>query len=325
MRNRKPAAADVSRKLTTDGVNRKQMTASELLKEGITVLRKKGVPDAEVDAKELLLAAFHWNAQEWLLRLSEPAPEDSVQAYRELLNKRAERIPLQHLLGEAWFFGYRFFVNSDVLIPRFDTEILVEETLKAMKECEAHQLGEEEQTGAAAHPGENALLDLCTGSGCIAISLKKERQEWTVSASDFSSAALFVAKKNSEMNQAEIRLIESDLFENIQGRFQVIVSNPPYIDAEEMETLEPEVRDHDPKMALFGGTDGLDFYRKIIEIAPDFLEKNGRLLFEIGDEQGKAVSEMMAARGFSDVRVIQDLSGRDRVVRGTWPKDCTER
>ena len=190
-----------------------------------------------------------------------------------------------------------FRVNESVLIPRQDTETLVEEALKYV------------------HPGMK-VLDMCTGSGCIILTLLHFVKDCQGTAVDLSERALAVAKRNAKKLQKECTFIHSDLFENIQGRFDVIVSNPPYIATKEIEALEPEVRIHEPMMALDGMEDGLFFYRKIVSESVDYLNPNGWLIFEIGYDQGKAVSKMMEAAGYAQVGIVKDLAGLDRVVIG---------
>ena len=221
----------------------------------------------------------------------------TAQEYYDLIEERASRVPLQHITGEQEFMGYRFKVTKDVLVPRMDTELLVEEAAKRAI------------LGAR-------ILDLCTGSGIIGISLKKICFGAEVTMTDVSDAALEVAKENAEANKAEVRIIKSDMFEGLDPgeKFSMIVSNPPYIAASEIAELDPEVKDHDPLIALDGGKDGLDFYRIIAKEAPEHLLPDGHLLLEIGYDQGESVPALLAEAGFRDIEVIKDLAGNDRVV-----------
>lgn len=227
----------------------------------------------------------------WALSGGEP------EAFHRLVERRTSREPLSHLLGYRDFYKHRFVVTSDVLDPRPDTETLIE---------------------AALAVPFNRVLDLGTGSGCILLSLLTERREAVGTGTDVSDAALAVAKMNADRLQVMDRahLIQSDWFASINGAFDLIVSNPPYIAATEMTDLQPEVRDHEPRIALTDEADGLTCYRAITANAMDYLTPSGHLMFEIGPTQAEAVSAMMAARGFGAIRVIQDLDDRDRVVLG---------
>ena len=274
--------------------------------------------------------------------------KEKLSAYENTLEKRASRIPLQQILGQQEFMGLTFFVNEHVLIPRQDTETLVELVLNEQKDKNI------------------SILDMCTGSGCIAVSLKKLGGYACVEGADISEEALKVAKRNSEeilensdvnndavssrteqiqnctnltnnqnkQDNSEDRMVSevrtvpqtgvtfrrSDMFSAFPEaeRFNVIVSNPPYIPSAVIEELEPEVRDHEPRGALDGTADGLYFYRILAEECAKHLTPGGHVYFEIGYDQGMAVKELLDNHGFKDTRVIQDLTGKDRVVCGTW-------
>lgn len=237
--------------------------------------------------------------------------KEKLSAYENTLEKRASRIPLQQILGQQEFMGLTFFVNEHVLIPRQDTETLVELVLNEQKDKNI------------------SILDMCTGSGCIAVSLKKLGGYACVEGADISEEALKVAKRNSEeilensdVNSSRTGVIfrRSDMFSAFPEteRFNVIVSNPPYIPSAVIEELEPEVRDHEPRGALDGTADGLYFYRILAEECAKHLTPGGHVYFEIGYDQGAAVKELLDIHGFKDTRVIQDLTGKDRVVCGTW-------
>ena len=236
--------------------------------------------------------------------------KEKMSAYENTLEKRASRIPLQQILGQQEFMGLTFFVNEHVLIPRQDTETLVELVLNEQKDKNI------------------SILDMCTGSGCIAVSLKKLGGYACVEGADISEEALKVAKRNSEeilensdVNSSRTGVIfrRSDMFSAFPEteRFNVIVSNPPYIPSAVIEELEPEVRDHEPRGALDGTADGLYFYRILAEECAKHLTPGGHVYFEIGYDQGAAVKELLDIHGFKDTRVIQDLTGKDRVVCGT--------
>ena len=272
------------------------MTLWELLRTGRETLEKAGIEGAETDARELLYFVTGLEAEDYFLRKGEEASPETEQRYREALTKRAEHVPLQHVTGRAWFYGYPFRVGPDVLIPRFDTEVLAE---KVLKETSGKNL---------------SVLDLCTGSGAIACVLSLEGSYESVSASDISAEALKTAKENAESLGAKLTFYESDLFREIPGRFDVIVSNPPYIATAVIGTLSPEVRGHEPLPALDGGEDGLDFYRRIAREGKDHLKPGGRIYFEIGEEQAEKVSRILSGEGYTDIGVTRDLSGWDRVV-----------
>lgn len=274
--------------------------------------------------------------------------KEKLSAYENALKKRAARIPLQQIIGQQEFMGLSFFVNEHVLIPRQDTETLVELVLQEQKDKDI------------------SILDMCTGSGCIAVSLKKLGGYAHVEGADISEESLKVAKRNSEeilenndvnndavssrteqiqnctnltnnqnkqnnsakrkiseaskLSQAGVTFRHSDMFSNFPEteQFDVIVSNPPYIPSAVIEELEPEVRDHEPRGALDGTADGLYFYRILAEECAKHLTPGGHVYFEIGYDQGAAVKELLDNRGFKDTRVIQDLAGKDRVVCGAW-------
>lgn len=277
------------------------MTGRDLLGLGRERLKDAGLSDWEGDAALLFRAAGKMDLSGYLLQLPEEVSPETEARFRMWIARRAEKEPVQYITGEAWFYGRPFRVTPEVLIPRYDTEILAEEALSALKP-------------------EMKLLDLCCGSGCILITLLLEGPEGlSGTGSDLSEKALAVAQENASRLGARAAWIRSDLFQGIGGRFDRIVTNPPYISAAEMEALDREVRDFEPEEALFGGTDGFSFYRRIAREAPAHLTEGGMLLAEIGAEQGEAVRALFAENGFSGIRVIRDLAGRDRVVTGIRP------
>ena len=273
------------------------MTLEEALNFGKKMLEEAGIVEAALDAWYLLEHVGRFDRSYYYLHYREELKEDLAQEYVSIIRKRAERIPLQYITGVQNFMGLDFKVNSNVLIPRQDTEILVETALGVIQ------------------PGMR-VLDLCTGSGCILISLLHFAREITGTGSDISKQALLTAKENARANGVEAEWVRSDLFQNIAGTFHVIVSNPPYIPTRVIDTLMPEVRDFEPVEALDGREDGLFYYDKIIGESGSFLKPRGYLIFEIGHDQGEAVSARMKRAGFEDVRVIRDLSGLNRVVCG---------
>lgn len=275
------------------------MNYKELLEKARIVLTEAAIENAEYDAWILMEEVFKINRSQYYMKMCDQVDTDKSNNYLVMIQKRAKHIPLQYLLGQWAFMGLPFKVNQNVLIPRADTEVLVEETLKIAK--------------MAVKPV--GILDMCTGSGCIGISLAKFVPESSVKAVDLSKGALEVAEENAVLNNVQnIEFICSDLFENVSGKFQIIVSNPPYIESEEIQKLMPEVREFEPILALDGDLDGLKFYRKIIHECGNYLEKNGYLIFEIGCNQANAVSEILKDHGFNHIRVVKDLPGLDRVV-----------
>ena len=287
------------------------MTLYDLLNEGSAALLRAGDSDGENDAKLLLFEAFHLDLVHFLMDRLRPLSEqdeqvqEQIRTYRSMITKRASRIPLQQILGSQEFMGLEFYVNEHVLIPRQDTETLVELVLQ-----------EQQST-------EKKLLDLCTGSGCIAISLAVKGGYESVTATDLSEEALKVAERNAKAHQKEIIFRQGDLFtalpQSEAGTFDIITSNPPYIPTAVIATLEPEVREHEPMMALDGTEDGLKFYRQIAKKAGTWLKPGGVIYLEIGYDQGEAVSGLLREAGFDKVRVVKDLPGKDRVVCGIWP------
>lgn len=274
----------------------------ELVEEGQRRLAAAGVEEAAVDAWLLFSYDKKVDRTWYLLNRTQRASGEEQEVYLKLIARRCERVPLQHITGEQEFMGLPFRVTPDVLIPRQDTEVLVEECLRHLA------------------PG-NIFLDLCTGSGCILVSLLHYAKGTFGTGADLSGKALAVAKGNVEANGVEARLVQGDLFEPVTGTFDLIVSNPPYIASAEIETLAPEVREHEPRMALDGTADGLFFYRRIVQESPSYLKEGGWLCMEIGYDQGAAVRQLMEARGFATVSVIKDLAGLDRVVSGCYRRN----
>lgn len=273
-------------------------TLEEVFKEGKRLLTEVNIEEAELDAWYLLEYCFGITRMSYYMNPQKEVSQEQYLRYQEAIKCRRERIPLSHITKERDFFGYTFFVNEHVLIPRQETEILVEEALKCCK--------------------GKRVLDICTGSGCIAITISKEGAPSEVVAVDISTDALEVAKQNGKTLEADVTFIYSDLYQHVEGRYDVIVSNPPYIKTSEIKELMPEVRLHEPMLALDGMEDGLVFYRRIIDDAKNYLNPDGRILFEIGYDQGQEVKELLLMAGFLDVKVIKDLTGRDRVVTAIY-------
>ena len=281
-----------------------KMTYRECYEQGCRTLQAAGIEEAILDARLLLEAVCGTDRNDLLAHGEQPVMSQAEEKYLNWIRQRAEHIPLQQLTGEQDFMGLTFSVNEHVLIPRQDTEILVEEVLKEL------------------HDGMR-VLDMCTGSGCILLSLMHYSNDCEGLGVDLSAEALEVAERNvlkvlTPEKTEHVQFLQSDLFEKLEDKFEIIVSNPPYIASAEVEKLMPEVRDHEPRMALDGTEDGLYFYRRIIEEAGKHLVSSGMLFFEIGYDQGQAVSELMRAQGYREVQVVQDYAGLDRVVLGTY-------
>ena len=282
------------------------MTFREALNWGKEKLQHAGIPEYDLDAWLLLEHVSGLSRAMYFVRDREEMEESCREQYEEAIRKRESRVPLQHITGVQEFMGYEFHVNEHVLIPRQDTEILVEEADRAA-----------DDTGA------KRILDVCTGSGCILLSLLKMNENRTGTGSDLSEPALKMAEENRrllEIPEERAAFVQSDLFERIEGTYDMIVSNPPYIRTEEIRKLQEEVRLHDPYGALDGKEDGLYFYRRIISEAGGYFDHQGTLLFEIGYDQAEDVKRLMEEAGYSQIYVKKDLAGLDRVVGGVYNK-----
>ena len=313
------------------------MRYSEAKKRAVTVLSEAGIEEAEVDSEYLMLFVSGLDKAGLLIRLFDEMPEEQVKAYEELIERRSTHEPLQYIIGNQNFMGYTFLVTPDVLIPRFDTEILAELAEKRAYEmavllCCSKQA---QNTDIAGMPKEFRILDICTGSGCVPVSVgldlykklksKGINKSISVTAADISEAAVTLAKKNYKLNLDDFdasltglsyRFIISDLFNNIDGKYHIITANPPYIVRKEIDELMPEISEHEPRLALDGGDDGMDFYRKIVRDASKYLYPDGRLLMEFDDLQAEPVKKMMEEAGFFDVEIHRDLAGLRRVIEG---------
>ena len=293
-------------------------TLAQLLKEGTDFLEESRIEEAGLDAW-LLLEYETGKSRAYFYAHQEEEVKDEVSCrYAELIRQRAKHIPLQHLTHQGFFMGYEFYVDNHVLVPRQDTETLVEEALRILKEKE-----------------DPSILDMCTGSGCILISLLLETSGSTGTGVDISTEALAVAKRNAKSLQVTDRaeFVESNLFSadyfckkdgKEERKYDMLISNPPYIPSAEIEELMEEVRLHDPRTALDGREDGLYFYREITGSAGKYLRPGGWLLYEIGCSQGKNVKKIMEAAGYQDVRILQDLAGLDRVAEGRMPGNTVQ-
>lgn len=283
------------------------MTYREAYEQGKHLLAERGIEEAGTDARLLLEYVCHTDYQTLYTQGERVLDELQEEIYVNYLKKRADRIPLQYLTHTQSFMGLDFYVNEYTLIPRPDTEILVEEVMRYG------------QDGMA-------ILDLCTGSGCILLSLLRYSNGCLGVGTDISKEALAVAEGNAKtlgfaekMTQGELLFLQGDLYDALEKKmpaFDVIVSNPPYIRSEVIPTLMPEVKEHEPRLALDGGDDGLTFYRRIIDGAPAHVKRESALFFEIGADQGDAVKALMLQAGYRDVRIVKDYAGLDRVVYG---------
>lgn len=316
------------------------MTWRELLAAAADRLSQAGIGEAQIDAWQLFTESFSMSRAAYFLKRDEVIPGsnslfagdlfaeslrpkdmdaketelgDKIEVFIRGIRLRSEHIPLQQITHHQEFMGLDFLVNEHVLIPRQDTESLVETVLEELKHrrCESEKQGD-----FAVEMNPIRILDMCAGSGCIGISLELLSPiPVAVLGADISEEALKVAGENGERLGCErYQTIKSDLFERIEGTFEMIVSNPPYIPTEVIETLDSEVKDHEPRLALDGEADGLAFYRRIVRDAATYLTPDGRMFLEIGYDQGEAVSALLCEAGFSEVKVIHDLAGLDRVV-----------
>ncbi len=276
-----------------------KMTYKELYDRGVAWLEEAQIEGAGLDARLLLEEICGTNRNDLLVHGDNEITERQQECYVNYIEQRKKHVPLQHILGYQEFMGLRFRVTGDVLIPRQDTETLVEEVMRNL------------------HDGMH-ILDMCTGSGCILLSLLRYSNDCVGTGCDISEKALGIARENARLLGLEAEFIQSDLFEKVKGKYEILVSNPPYIASGEIPSLMEEVREHDPRQALDGGEDGLFFYREIIQGAGEHLYPGGMLFFEIGYDQGETVSGYMRQAGYKEVIVCKDLSGLDRVVSGIY-------
>lgn len=316
------------------------MTYRDMLKHGETVLQEAGVVDYNLDAWYLFEAATGLSKQLYFMEMTTEATDRIEAKYNKLLKRRTNREPLQYILGSQVFMGLDFEVNEHVLIPRQDTENLVEEVNKITEAMKAERASEGDADANDADKNQDIdILDMCTGSGCIIISLVAMNEGVYGTAVDLSREAISVARRNAMNNSVtdRVEFYVGDLFDGItehkeqkvvraglsctkygpaRQTFDIIVSNPPYIPTAEIAKLMPEVGDFEPMMALDGDEDGLRFYRQIAADAPDFLKDGGYLIVEIGFDQGPDVRNIFLENNFADVRVIKDYQDNDRIVVG---------
>jgi release factor glutamine methyltransferase len=311
------------------------MKISEVLKEGTELLNKNKIEDAKINARRLLAHTLNKEKEYLIIHDNEEVTDELYRIYKTKLERLISHEPIQYILNLQEFMGYDFYVDKNVLIPQPDTEILVQEAIYIVKEKVGFQnkakngIKNDEQNKEKNNKQYNEpndkkigsqsskieILDLCTGSGAIAVSLSKILENVSVFASDISEGALKIAQKNALKNNANVTFLKSNMFENIsqENKFNIIVSNPPYIETEVIKTLSKEVK-NEPILALDGGKDGLDFYKNIAKNAKSYLKENGYLALEIGYNQKESVQKILKENGYKNIYSKKDLSGNDRVV-----------
>lgn len=287
------------------------MLFKDMLKQGIDILEKNNISDAQYDAKLIAMSVFELKLSDLLMVLLDEADEEKVSIYFEKINKRATHYPCQYIIGNACFMGYEFKVAENVLIPRPETELLVEKAVEL-----ANYTFSDKPLKA---------LDMCTGTGCIGISFLLTRmlnkKATDVTLVDISEHAYSLATENVnrlckeyDIDRALVNIVKSDLFGSVNGKFDIIMSNPPYIPSADIEELADEVKVYEPRLALDGDRDGLLFYRKIAKEAKEYLNDNGYLIFEIGHNQFEDISRILVDFGYMDIELIKDYAGLDRII-----------
>ena len=275
------------------------MNRRQAITRACLLLRRQGKEESL--ARFLLMYILDENSQEFTNNISEQLTKEKEELYFSLIDKHIEKnVPLSHLAGFEYFYDRKFKVTKDVLSPRMETEELIYKVIEYIKSINKNNI---------------KILDLCTGSGIIGITLQKELEfkSLEVVASDISEEALKVAKENAIMNEAEVKFIQSDIFEDINEKFDIIVSNPPYIAYNDKITMEDNVLNYDPHLALFAEEDGMYFYREIVENAKEYLEEDGIVFFEIGYDQREKILKLANDNGFK-AEVYKDINGRDRMA-----------
>ena len=275
------------------------MNRRQAITKACLLLRRQGKEESL--ARFLLMYMLDENSQQFTNNISEQISKEKEELYFSLIDKHIEEnMPLSHLAGFEYFYDRKFKVTKDVLSPRMETEELIYKVIEYIKSINKNNI---------------KILDLCTGSGIIGITLRKELESKSlkVVASDISEEALKVAKENAIMNEAEVKFIQSDIFENINEKFDIIVSNPPYIAYSDKITMEDNVLNYDPHLALFAEEDGMYFYREIVENSKEYLNKDGMIFFEIGYDQREKILKLANDNGFK-AEVYKDINGRDRMA-----------
>ncbi len=310
---------------------RKIMKLQELIQNSKHELDSLNIEEADIKLKILIEYVFKISKEKLILKYKDEINNKKVEEFRNLLKKLENGIPIQYIINNQEFMGLNFYVDEDVLIPQPDTEVLVEEVIKYCNELRNNEPEDKEtnkdyKENIEKEPIINKedkninkktikILDLCTGSGIIGISIYKYLENVEIYASDISQKALNIAEKNTNLNNAKINFINSDMFENIHIKdFDIIVSNPPYIESKVIKSLSKEVQ-NEPKLALDGGEDGLKFYRSILENAKDYLRKNGAIFLEIGYDQKEKIEEILKSyKIYKETKCIKDFGGNNRVI-----------
>jgi len=297
--------------VATNPQKKQKWTVVELINWTADYLAEKEFPDARLTAERLLGYVLGLQRIELYTNFDRPLIPDELAAYKALFKRRLQHEPLQYILGETEFFSTPFKVSPAALIPRPETEILVERTIEL---CQQRYADEDEVF----------ILDVGTGTGCIAIALALHVENAVITAVDISHEALTLARGNADAHEASIQFKERDALKpwppEYLNTFDIIVSNPPYVSFPEYQNLQPEIKDHEPKISLLGGNDGLEFYRKFANISTTLLKPQGYVLFEIGERQASSVKNIFADAGFSAAQVYEDLAGKDRVLRMQWKR-----
>ena len=288
------------------------MTWQALMKEELERLRQADIPEADSDIRLFAMDVTGCTYSTLILRMAEEATEEQARKLRAYVTERMTHKPCQYILGSQEFMGMEFATAPEVLIPRPETELLVEQACKKLEKLREKK---RKQTG----DGKLRVLDMCCGSGCIGISVAKLVPAVSVDLADISDAAITLTKKNRERLQADCTVIQTDLFAQIEEKYDMIVSNPPYIRTDEIPKLMAEVRDFEPHLALDGKADGLYFYDKIIREAREYLYEDGYILFEIGQDQLDAVRGFLVENGYVDIEGMKDYAGLDRIIAARYP------
>ena len=301
----------------------KNWTIKETLSWAEEYLQSHGVPNCKTEAEYLLSHLLNCKRSGLYLKHDKSVAIDEFQRFMGWLNKRIAREPSQYIIGEQEFWGLEFKVTRDVLIPRPETEILVEEAVKTVRsqESEVRSQNTKIHYSELRTPDSKLILDLCTGSGCIAVSIAKEIPDSQIYVVDISESALDVARENAERHSVvdKITFIQGNLFAPLRGlslKVDLIVSNPPYVSRDMMKDLQPEIRDYEPEIAVYAGDDGLDFYRRIISESPAYLTQGGHLILEIGYGQAEEIKKLIEqSNAFADISITKDFAGIDRVIK----------
>ena len=269
-------------------------TVLKILNKSIDQLKKYNIENPQLNAELIISHVLDMNKANLYLNSKDILDNEKSDIIEQFIIRRTKHEPLQYILGETEFYGCKIKVDPDVLIPRPETELLVEKLVQE---------------------NVNSIIEIGTGSGAIAIALAKQMKNVQIEATDISEKALNTARQNAELNNVSINFIQSDIFENIKNKYDIIVSNPPYISKKEYDNLAPEIKDYEPEISLLAKEEGLFYYKKIFENAKDYLTEKGKIYFEIGYDQTDRVEKFALDNGFSKVEVYQDLNGFDRIVK----------